>query len=133
MEPVQQPNYKTMATVLWIALITAIVVTIIDWKIKSDILRLTDAFYRVYPSQMEAQHATTAAVPPRENFTNSNGRNSSNSLLHLSVVDSDSRVEAETSPVSLTKRTEDHSADWARFAPQVETGFTDTGADANRE
>lgn len=121
MEPeIPETNFKSMAVVLWIALITAILVTIIDWKIKSDILRLTDAFYRVYPAKLEEQHEGPQIAG---NFTHSSGHNNTSSVLHLSMVDSDAGMEAEGPPVSLRKNVEDHSQDWAKFAPEVETGI----------
>lgn len=132
MEPIQQPNYKTMATVLWIALITAIVVTIIDWKIKSDILRLTDAFYRVYPDKLEAQHEGPINKEAVRQYAENHRPSYSNSVLRFPVVDPDSRMEEETVPVSLTKNAEDHSGDWAKFAPGIETGI-ESKADANSE
>lgn len=48
-EPVPQ-NLKYAIGMVWIALITAIIVTVIDWKIKEDIRRMADAFFKIYPS-----------------------------------------------------------------------------------
>lgn len=120
MEPMKEPNYKTMAAVLWVALITAIVVTIIDWKIKSDILRLTDAFYRVYPSTLENQHeqkfpVQTPAESPR--------RTDSDRVPRFSVVDSNSGVEEENAASPAGRDPEDHSGNWAEFAPHIDTGL----------
>lgn len=125
----QQPNFKSMAAVLWIALVAAIVVTIIDWKIKQDILRLTDAFYRIYPSTMEEQHG---GATPSTNGSANFGPGNHTSVLRFPVVDSNAGVETQTSPVSLVKTAEDHSADWKRFAPDIETGL-ESRTDENHE
>ncbi len=116
MEPViPQANFRTVATVLWIALITAIVVTIIDWKIKQDILRITDAFYRVYPSTMESQHEQ---AKPRDNR-----HVRPDPVLPFPVVDSNPRVETQDAVSTARKDPEDHSDAWAEFAPELETGL----------
>lgn len=122
MEPeIPQTNFKSMAMVLWIALITAIVVTIIDWKIKQDILRLTDAFYRIYPSTMESQHEGPINKEALRQRAENTRRPAPDPVLRFPVVDSNPRVEAEDAPTSLSKDPEDHSSDWAKFAPDIET------------
>lgn len=86
--PVKETDFKPIVGILWIALITAIVVTIIDWKIKQDILRLTDAFYKVYPATLEAQHG----APKTDGLAHDS------SVLRFPILDDDSRVEAEDVP-----------------------------------
>lgn len=90
--PTKETDFRPIVGILWIALITAVVVTIIDWKIKQDILRLTDAFYRVYPATLEREASGQAAT---------NGLGNDSPVLLVSRVDDDSRMEEEAVPESV--------------------------------
>lgn len=79
-----EKQFKTIMIVLWIAIITAVLVTIIDWKIKQDILRMTDAFYKVYGVENEQRTSPVAA-------SDDNGP-----VLRDAHPDSDTGLEAET-------------------------------------
>jgi hypothetical protein len=122
MEPIEPPvqNFKAIIAVVWIALITAIIVTIIDWKLKQDILRLTDAFYRIYPATMEEQHEAPK-VP--ETVKDSPRRRNSRSVRSVPVVDNDAGVEEKDANPTIHKDPEDHSDAWKKFAPDLETGL----------
>lgn len=83
-EPTPQPNMRVLIMILWVSLATAIVVTIIDWKIKSDILKAASDFYQ--RMGMEVSDGQD-----RPSSHTSNGRDS---VLPLPDVDSVARVEA---------------------------------------
>lgn len=55
---------RNMTTMVWLALITAVIVTIIDWKIKQDILSITDTFYRTTNGANNAGNNARAIVEP---------------------------------------------------------------------
>jgi len=117
-----EPNndMRPVLIVVWIALVTAIVVTIIDWKIKQDILRLTDAFYRIYPTTMEEQHGSKTRFDPEAFIP---GPTNPDPVLRFPVVDSNPGVETEAAPNAAPKDPEDHSDAWAEFAPHIDTGL----------
>lgn len=90
-EPVQLPNMKHLMIILWIALGTAIVVTLIDWKIKNDMLTCAKDFYLAIGKE----------VPDGDKAGQSAGNNSVGDVLRFPVVDSHSRMEAQTPTVPI--------------------------------
>lgn len=93
-------SFKPIVLVLWVALATAIIVTIIDWKIKQDILRISDAFYRTSGGFGEQNSAGS-------------GSNHSSPVLPVPRVDTDSRMEAENVP--FDSHGDDNAAAWAKW------------------
>jgi len=47
------PNVKPLIAVLWVTIVMAVVVTLIDWKIKNDILKAAADFYQRMGIQVE--------------------------------------------------------------------------------
>jgi len=83
MDEEKLPDFKPIVTVIWIGVLTAILVTILDWKIKQDILRITDAFYRVQTDKDRDVETEQEMDRPGD----------TDRVLPLRRVDNDSRVE----------------------------------------
>ena len=107
----KQPDLKMIMLVIWIAIITAVIVTLIDWKIKSDILRLTDAFYRTYPG---VEDGNTRQAEPLPDLP-------ADSVLPVSRVDNDSGMEA-ADVLSPDEKEVPTPTNWDEFAAQFESG-----------
>lgn len=89
------PDFKAITMVVWVSIATAIIVTIIDWKIKQDILRLTDAFYRVYQDRIIPDANENRPEPEVDR------RPDSDRVLHLHRVDNDSGMEEGVLPQTV--------------------------------
>jgi hypothetical protein len=118
---------KPIVTVLWIGLITAIIITIIDWKIKTDILRIANGFYK------ERQNGQARSEnEPDNQYSNSGGRSSAAPVLPFSGVDSNSRMEetdvseSSRSVDQPTKKSDDEPANWDEFLNPNGRTFTGT-------
>src|SRR5215831_18993525 len=114
MEPVPR-ELKYAIGMAWIALGTAIIVTVIDWRMKQDILNMTQAFYKIYPTPPEKPGAPREETKPADL-----GRYIVGDFVPRSdSVDSYSRV--ETTDVSGPNKSvdtsppEDGDADWDKF------------------
>jgi hypothetical protein len=131
-EPVE--SVKPVILVVWIALITAIIVTVIDWKIKTDILKLAQDFYSRYPEKMVPQepvvkeNSNAGRFNQRSEVANSqnSGPVSLSRVLRVPVVDNDTGMEAQNPTASARQVSEDHSRAWSEFG--ISTPL-DTGSD----
>lgn len=97
---------------VWIALVTAIVVLIIDWKIKNDILKHASEFYMTMGKEVpQSERAKQARPHPQPRHPDL--------VLPVPGVDSDTGMEAETLD------SETHQANGrAAFTGNSDTGTT---------
>ena len=110
--PKTEKDLLPVAAILWVALITAVAVTIIDWKIKQDIIRLTSTFYKVYPATMEAQGERTEK---RYRSPEVDRHSDASDVLHFSDLDTNPRVETNNVATSNGVTDGDNSAAWGEF------------------